>query len=55
MRRCLREFIERSDGQDLLEYAMLGSLISLAAVATMTGLQATLGTLFQTMANQLEQ
>jgi Flp pilus assembly pilin Flp len=33
---CLRRLTRRDDGQDLLEYAVLASLIALAAMGSLT-------------------
>ena len=54
-RAGLGEFLRRSEGQDLVEYAVLTSLVSLVAVVTVGTLGTTIGVVFQTVADQLEQ
>ena len=51
---CL-ELLRRSDGQDLVEYAVLTSLISLVAVVAVGTLGTGIAGVFQVVANQLEQ
>ena len=51
---CLALF-RRSDGQDLVEYAVLVSLISLVAVVAVGSLGTAIGGVFQVVADQLEQ
>ena len=51
---CL-ELLHRSDGQDLVEYAVLTSLISLVAVVAVRTLGTAIGGVFQIVADQLEQ
>ena len=49
------DLIRSEAGQDLVEYAVLTSLISLASVVTVGVLGTSIGVVFQTVANQLEQ
>ena len=51
---CL-ELLRRSDDQDLVEYAVLTSLISLVAVVAVGTLGTAIGGVFQVVADQLEQ
>ena len=50
-----RKLFRSEAGQDLVEYAVLTSLISLASVVTVGVLGTSIGVVFQTVANQLEQ
>ena len=50
-----RKLVLSSAGQDLVEYAVLTSLVSLVAVVTVGTLGTTIGTVFQVVADQLEQ
>ena len=54
-KQLCRELIRRSDGQDLVEYAVLTSFISLVAVVAVGALGTSIGVVFQTVANELEQ
>ena len=49
----LREILSREDGQDLIEYALLVALISLAAVATIGILGTDISTFFTHTATTL--
>jgi pilus assembly protein Flp/PilA len=44
-----QDLMSREEGQDLVEYALLVALISLAAVAAITGLAKQIGTTFQSI------
>jgi len=47
---CLR-FVRNDEGQDLIEYVLLGALISTAAVAGASALGTNLNTWYQAMAD----
>ena len=49
----LRNLIEREDGQDLVEYALIVALISLAAVAGMNTLAGDINTAFTNVGSTL--
>jgi Flp pilus assembly pilin Flp len=49
----LGSLIAREEGQDLVEYAMLFSVIALGAVAGMSGLASAVNTTLQTIANTI--
>jgi len=49
----LRQYLAREEGQDLIEYALLALLISLAAVAAITAVGAGVNTVFGNVAAQL--
>ena len=50
-----KQLLWDSGGQDLVEYAVLTSLISLVAVVAVGALGTSIGLVFQSVANQLEQ
>ena len=49
------KLLRSTDGQDLVEYAVLTSLISLVAVVAVGTLGTAIGGVFQVVADQLEQ
>jgi pilus assembly protein Flp/PilA len=49
----LNNFISDESGQDLIEYALVASVIALGAVATMKTFATTLGTVFTSIGTQL--
>lgn len=49
----LQMILNREDGQDLIEYALLVGLISLAAVAAIRPLGTDLSTIYNNIAGQL--
>jgi pilus assembly protein Flp/PilA len=49
----IRSLIESEEGQDLVEYALIVALISLAAVAGMKTLASDIGTVFTNIGNAL--
>ncbi len=51
---CL-DLIRRSDGQELVEYSMLVSLVSLVAVGTVASLSVTIGGVFQIVSTGMQQ
>jgi pilus assembly protein Flp/PilA len=46
MRNLSKRFIRETEGQDLIEYALLAALIGLATVAAMTALSGSISTEF---------
>ena len=54
-KQMCRALVRESDGQDLVEYAVLSSLVSLVAVVAVAALGTSIGAVFQSVANQLEQ
>ena len=54
MMKLLGQLIQGTEGQDLIEYALLTAAISLVAVVTVTTLGTSVATVFQVIANQLE-
>ena len=55
MKRLFREVIWGTEGQELVEYAVLVALISLVSVVAVAGLGASVTAAFQTVALQLQQ
>ncbi len=55
MTKLFRELVWGTDGQELVEYAVLVALISLVSVVAVAALGASGTTAFQTVALQLEQ
>jgi pilus assembly protein Flp/PilA len=53
MRGALREFIADEDGADLIEYALLLGLLSMACFLAMTSLGTSLNGLFNGVATKL--
>jgi Flp pilus assembly pilin Flp len=51
--KSLRQFVRESEGQDLLEYALLVGLISLVAVLAITAAGQSVNTIFTNIAAQL--
>ena len=49
------ELVRGSNGQELVEYSMLVSLVSLVAAATVVSLGATIGGVFQMVSTGLQQ
>lgn len=49
----LDKFVTDESGQDLIEYALIAGLISLVAVATMTTIGTTVGSIFTTISTDL--
>lgn len=52
LRKLLRTFKE-TEGQDLVEYALVVALIAFGAVAAMQGLATEINTAFQTISSEL--
>jgi Flp pilus assembly pilin Flp len=53
MKLVIKRLWKEEEGQDLIEYALLTTLISLALVAAMGTLATAIGTAFGSAANQL--
>ncbi len=49
----LNNFISDESGQDLIEYALVASAISLAAVASLSGIAGSITTIFASIATKL--
>jgi len=49
----LQNFINREEGQDLIEYALVVALIAFGAIAGMTGLAGKINTAFSGIGNTL--
>jgi pilus assembly protein Flp/PilA len=49
----VRELVAGEQGQDLVEYALLVALVSLAAVASLNGLATAITGVFSTISNSL--
>ena len=55
LKKLCQELVRSSSGQDLVEYAVLTSLVSLVSVVTVGALGTTIGVVFQSISNQLQQ
>jgi pilus assembly protein Flp/PilA len=53
MKNLLNRLWSEESGQDLVEYALLITLVSVACVAAMTGLATAIGTAFSTAATDM--
>jgi pilus assembly protein Flp/PilA len=51
---AIKRFIDDNAGADLIEYALLAGLISLAAVATLTDVGTSIGGLFTRVKTKLD-
>ena len=51
--RPLLQFIRNEDGQDLVEYALLASLLAIASVAALKTLGPKIAAFFNSVANEL--
>ena len=49
----LRDFLDRQDGQDLVEYALVVALIAFGATTAMKGLSSEIKTAFGTISSDL--
>lgn len=49
----IQTILNREEGQDLIEYALLVGFISLAAVAAISGISSELKTIYSSIASQL--
>lgn len=54
MKKLIARYIRETEGQDLIEYALLASIIALAGVLAMTNLGTAINTQFQKVQTQLE-
>jgi len=50
---CILRFLDDDSGQDLIEYALVAALLSLAAVASMKGLGERISNAFNTITTNL--
>ena len=53
MKNLMRRFIAETEGQDLIEYALLAALIALAAITAMQNLGGAINTKFVNVSTQL--
>ena len=53
MKNFVLRFINDTDGQDLIEYALLAALIALAAITAMTNLGGAINSKFDSVSTQL--
>lgn len=53
MKNFVFRFINDTDGQDLIEYALLAALIALAAITAMTNLGGAINSKFDSVSTQL--
>ena len=53
MKNLIQRFIREEDGQDLIEYALLASLIAVSAVVVMRALSTQINATFTRVTNQL--
>ena len=49
----LKRFIKNTDGQDLVEYALLVAVVALGAVAALTALQTVISSVWTTISTDL--
>ena len=54
MRKVLARFIREDEGQNLVEYALLGALVALVALTTLKTIGTNLSTVFTNIGNQLK-
>ena len=50
----LRPFIRKTDGQDMIEYALLAALIAIVAVVTVQGAGESIGNIWTAIAGDLD-
>lgn len=53
MKTAIKRLLAETDGQDLIEYALLAALIALAAITAMTSLGQAINTKFQSVSSSL--
>lgn len=53
MKKLIARLVRDTDGQDLIEYALLATLIALGCITTMTALGASISARFTGVANSL--
>lgn len=53
MKNVMKRLLTETDGQDLIEYALLAALIALAAITAMTSLGSAINTKFGTVSTSL--
>ncbi|MFN7982043.1 MAG: Flp family type IVb pilin [Vicinamibacterales bacterium] len=54
MKNVLIRFVQDTEGQDLIEYALLAALIALAAVTAMTNLGGAINSRFEAVSSSLQ-
>jgi len=54
MKNFLVRFVSDTEGQDLIEYALLAALIALAAVTAMTNLGGAINSRFEAVSSSLQ-
>ena len=55
MKQMIVRFVRNDEGQDLIEYVLIGTLVSIAVVAGATALGTNLNTWYQNMATWVSQ
>ena len=55
MKRLTGRFVRNDEGQDLIEYVLIGALVSIAVVAGATALGTSLNSWYQNMATWVSQ
>lgn len=55
MKTLLKKFVHETEGQDLIEYALLAAVIALGVVGAMQYLKTALNTEFSNIASQVQQ
>jgi pilus assembly protein Flp/PilA len=53
MKNLFARFVRQENGQDLIEYALLGSLIAVACVLAMSSLATAINGVFSTISSKL--
>ena len=53
MKNLTRRLLNDTDGQDLIEYALLAALVALAAITAMTNLGGAINTKFDSVSSSL--
>ncbi len=53
MRNLIRRFVRETEGQDLIEYALLAAIIALGVIAAMTGVRDALNTQFNNISSTI--
>jgi pilus assembly protein Flp/PilA len=49
----LKRFIDASDGQDLVEYALLAAIVAVGAIAALNGFQTVINNVWTMISNNL--
>jgi pilus assembly protein Flp/PilA len=53
MQKLLSRFISETEGQDLIEYALLAAIIALGVITAMTGVRTALNTQFNNISTTI--